>query len=155
MKSIGTYMKTEVISITTETTVREAIRTCLRHHIGTLPVVNAERVLVGVVTISDLIGLGMPDFLQFMDRIEFIHTFGAMELAYPPAMVLDQPVSNLMNEPVEVEEHAGLLRASALLYKYKLLDLPVVDENQHLVGIVSRVDVGTALLEDWINEDKE
>lgn len=155
MKTVGNCMKHAVISITTRSTVREAIQTCVRYHIGTLPVIDSAGRLVGTLRLADMIGLGMPDFLQFIENIEFIHTFGAMELQHPDASVMNQPVTALMKDPVWVEQDAGLLRASALLYKHQLTDVPVVDDQHRLVGIASRVDIGVALLVDWTEEAGE
>jgi len=152
MKTIDQCMKRDVISIPTRATVQDAIVLCVRHHIGTLPVIDLNGLLVGTIRLADLIGLGMPDFLQFLDHIEFIHTFGALELQHPGGEVLSKPVNAMMNEAVSVEESAGLLRASALLYKNQLMDIPVVDHQHRLVGIASRVDIGVALLKDWIED---
>lgn len=155
MKTIADCMKREVVSVSMRDTVRQAIMTCIRHHIGTLPIVNESGLLVGTVRLADLIALEMPDFLKFLDNIEFIHTFGALELRHPESNVLDQPVTQLMHEPVLVEMTSGLLRASALLYKHQLMDIPVVDSQRHLVGIASRVDIGVALLKKWVEESAE
>ncbi len=106
MKTIGNCMKRGVISITTRSTIREAIQICVQYHVGTLPVIDAGGLLVGTLRLADLIGLGMPDFLQFLENIEFIHTFGALELHHPDASILDQPVVELMKEPVSVEQDA-------------------------------------------------
>jgi CBS-domain-containing membrane protein len=152
MKTVAQCMKRNVLSIGTRAIVREAIALIVRHHIGTIPVVDTDGLLVGTLRLADLIGLGMPDFLQFLDHIEFIHTFGALEIQHPGAEVLAKPVTELMSEAVSVEENAGLLRASALLYKNQLMDIPVVDHQHRLVGIASRVDIGTALLKDWIED---
>jgi CBS domain-containing protein len=54
-----------------------------------------------------------------------------------------------MQPPVSVEADSGLLRAFSMLRKHELHDLPVVDENGILVGIVSRVDAGTAFVANW------
>jgi len=152
MKTIEQCMKREVIYISIGNSVRDAIRMCVDHHIGTLPVVDEGGHLKGTLRLEDLIGLGMPDFLQFLDNIEFIHTFGALELHRPESSILKQPISVLMHVPVIVEKSAGLLRASALLKKHQLLDIPVVDDHGYLVGIASHVDIGVALLNDWIEE---
>jgi CBS domain-containing protein len=54
-----------------------------------------------------------------------------------------------MEPPVSVPASCGLLRAFAYLDKYELSDLPVVDEQERLVGLVSRVDVGRSLIAGW------
>ena len=40
-------------------------------------------------------------------------------------------------------------RAEAMMRQHELRDLPVVDEQHHLVGLASWVDVGVAFLENW------
>lgn len=152
MKTIAQCMKRSVVSISVHATVRDAILLVVKHHIGTLPVVDENRLLVGTVRLADLIGLGLPDFLQFLDRIEFIHTFGAVELEHPNPETLDTSIVSVMKDAASVDESSGLLRASALLYKNQLTDIPVTDHENRLVGIASRVDIGVALLEDWIEE---
>ena len=54
-----------------------------------------------------------------------------------------------MEPPVFVEDTCGLTRAFALLHKHNLTDLPVIDVENCLVGIASRVDIGTAMLRNW------
>lgn len=151
MKTVSSCMKREVISISKDMTAREAIATCIRYHIGTLPVVDERGILIGTVRLADLIGLGMPDFLQFLDRLEFIHTFGSLEIHKPDPVLLNKPVTEIMNPPIIVKEDAGLLRASALLHKHQLMDVLVVDHENRLVGVASRVDIGVALMKDWID----
>lgn len=155
MKTVAQCMKRVVVSIVETATVREAITLIVYHHVGTLPVVDDQGRLAGTLRLADLIGLGLPDFLQFLDRIEFIHTFGALEIQHPGADILKKQVRQIMHEPILVEESAGLLRASALLYKHQLMDLPVVDLERRLVGIASRVDLAVPVLEDWLAVPEE
>jgi CBS-domain-containing membrane protein len=155
MKTLKDCMKRNVISVSVHATVHDAIRACVSDHIGTLPVIDDQGTLVGTLRMADLVGLGMPDFFQVLDHLEFIHSFGAMEVNRPDLAVLEQPVTEVMRVPVVIEENGGLLRASALLYKNQLTDIPVVDADHHLVGIASRVDIGVALMEDWLTETPE
>ena len=54
-----------------------------------------------------------------------------------------------MEPPHAVSANAGLLLAFATMYKHNMYDLPVVNEAGQLVGLASRVDVGTALIGRW------
>jgi CBS domain-containing protein len=60
-----------------------------------------------------------------------------------------------MEPPYSVSANAGLLLAFATMKKHDLYDLPVVNNNNELVGLASRVDVGTALLSRWHDDVKE
>lgn len=143
-------MKMEVVSIKASTTVEEAIITVLTKKVGTLPVVDAENHLLGVVAVDDLIRLFLPDFVSFMEDIDFVRDYGAVEIPYPEeiAGIGRLPVKEVMGEPVAVEEDCGPIRALSVMEKHRLQDLPVVKEGR-LVGIVSRVDIFRQLFGSW------
>jgi CBS domain-containing protein len=143
-------MKKEVVSISASTTVEEAITTVLTKKVGTLPVVDAQNHLLGVVSIGDLMGLFLPDFVSFMEDIDFVRDYGALEIPRPEEMagIRRVPVEKVMSEPVAVEEGCGPIRALSLMEKHHLQDLPVVKEGK-LVGIVSRVDIFRQLFGCW------
>ena len=155
MKMISTCMKQNVISLTNDAEIVAALRLCQKYHIGTLPIVDRAGRLVGAVRMRDLISLGMPDFMRFIENIDFIHNFGALEAYLPGKDVLSIPITKVMSEAVSVEVTTGLLRAAALMHKHQLNDIPVVDANNRLVGIASHVDIGVALLDIWLSKAEE
>jgi len=142
-------MKRKVYTVSPETSIGAAARTFAEKHIGSLPVVDAQGKLVGMLQLRDLLELVLPDFIKLLDDLDFIHSFGAVEARVPSAEVLARPVSNIMEPPISVNAESGMLRAVSLLHKYQLHDLPVVDENNVLVGIASRVDIGATFVANW------
>ena len=146
---ISDCMKRNVISISESAKIRDAAALFTEHHIGSLPVVNETGHLVGILQLSDLLALVMPDFVLFMEDFDFVGDFGAVETRTPDSETLDKPIKGIMQQDVSIEETSGLLRASAILYQQKLHDLPVVDSGGRLIGIASRVDIGTALVSIW------
>ncbi|MEL7590713.1 MAG: CBS domain-containing protein [Anaerolineaceae bacterium] len=142
-------MKKKVIFISPETTVKEAAEKFTLHHIGTLPVVDGEGKLVGILLIKDLISQALPDFVNIIQDIDFVLDFGAAETRQPDETLLKEPVSTIMQPPVSGKGNSSLLRAAALIKKHNLLDLPVVDDQDRLIGIASLVDIGTRFLQSW------
>ena len=142
-------MKRHVISVTVNATLDEAVRLLVEKHVGTLPVVDDENKLVGMIGLDDLLSLFLPDFIRLMDNVDFVHDFGALEDVRVTPETRNRPVSEIMHEPVSVEETTGLLRASAMLLQHNIPDLPIVKPDGTLVGIASRVDIGTAFLATW------
>lgn len=59
------------------------------HHIGLLPVVDEQRKLLGVVGISHLLSLELPDFVRFLADVDFVHDFGAVETTRPTSEILN------------------------------------------------------------------
>ena len=149
MKNIGQSMKHEVISISVSATIREAAALFVEEHIGTLPVVDGDGKLVGILHIRDLLELVMPS-IGLVEDFDFVRgDFGAFETLRPSPEMTDQQASSIMDPPVSVKVGSGLLRAFAVMNSHALYDLPVVDDDGRLVGLASRVDIGTALLAGW------
>jgi CBS domain-containing protein len=146
---INKYMKRNVVSIPVTATIREAAAVFVKRHIGLLPVVDKDNKLVGVVGLRDLLSLELPDFVNFVEDLDFVHDFGAVEITRPPAKTLDKSIKNLMKEAITVEEDCGLLRAYALMLQHNLHDIPVVSKDGELIGVASRVDIGTSILSAW------
>jgi CBS domain-containing protein len=142
-------MKRNVVSITETASVREAAAIFVKKHIGLLPVVDQNNKLVGVVGLRDLLSLELPDFVNFVADVDFVHDFGAVETTHPPASVLDKSIKTLMKPTITVHEDSGLLRAYALMLQHNLHDMPVVSEDGKLVGVASRVDIGITILSAW------
>lgn len=142
-------MKHNIVSIGGDQTVAEAAGLLSEKHIGTLPVVDAANKLIGLLPMRSLIQIVMPDFINLVEDFDFVSDFGAAEQRQPERAMLDQPVSKVMLPAMAIEESSGLLRAFAMLHHGQIHDLPVVDSQGRLVGIVSRVDVGTAFLRSW------
>jgi CBS domain-containing protein len=142
-------MKRNVVSIPETSTIRETAEFFVKKHVGLLPVVDRENKLIGVVSMRDLLSLELPDFVNFVADLDFVHDFGAVETTRPGAETLDVSIKTLMEPPFTVQEDCGLLRAYALMLKHDLHDMPVVSKSGRLVGIASRVDIGAAILSTW------
>jgi CBS domain-containing protein len=120
-----------------------------------LPVVDGAGRLVGILQLRDLLSLVMPDFVRLIEDFDFVHDFGALETRVPSAEAMARPIREVMEPPLSVDENCGLVRAFALLHQHDLHDLPVVAYGDRLVGIASRVDIGTALLSGWRSAARE
>ena len=102
-----------------------------------------------IVDLQDILSLELPDIFKLLPNVDFVHDFGAVETTRPTTQELSQPITTLARQATSVPETCGLIRAYALMLKHDLHDLPVVSESGHLVGIASRVDLGTAILSLW------
>jgi CBS domain-containing protein len=149
---IKEYMKKNVVSIPRTTTIGEAAALIVEKHVGILPVVDDQGKPVGVVHLSDLLSLEMPDFIHLVADFDFVRDFGAVETTRPARELLTGSITTLMQPVMTIEEDCGLLRAYAIMLQNEIFDLPVTNAVGELVGIVSRVDIGTAILSLWSME---
>jgi IMP dehydrogenase len=95
--------------------VEDALVIMRDYKIGGIPVVNAKRELVGIVTNRDL-------------RFE---------------RELSKPVSEVMTKEnlITVAEFTTFDKAEVILQQYKIEKLPVVDKNNKLIGLITYKDI--------------
>ena len=148
--TIRECMKRKVISVLADMTVRDAADLIREKKVGSLPVVDEAGILIGLISIRDIIQIFMPAFVDLISDIDFVKDFGARRTPSIGSLREAETltVADIMVEPASVEEHASLIRAMSVMHKHGLLDLPVVNEGK-LVGIASWVDIGVAFIADW------
>ncbi len=117
-------MSSEVVQIDSESPVAKAARVMLENKIESLPVVKDHKDMVGIITSSDL-------FRVIEEEL--------------PKMGQQSPVRNHMSyEPVTITPDQSLLEVHRIMGWKRIRVLPVVNESDELVGIITRTDVMSA-----------
>ena len=149
---VSQVMKRAVISTSPQTMVLEAAKLMIREGIGTLPVVDSNGTLAGIVKISDILDIFIPNYFELIENLGFVHNFGALEDFLPKDVpeIANAAIQALMKPPISVDETESVLRAATKMVRNDLIDLPVVNNRGQLVGLASHVDIGTAFLQRWI-----
>lgn len=132
-QTVRNWMTPNPITITPRTKLPEAHRLMLEYNIHYLPVVNADRV-VGIITRRDICQA------QSLDST----TVSVYELN----SILDRlTVREFMAcYPMTVSADATIGDAAALMLKYKIGGLPVVEDGK-LVGIITETDISVSILQ--------
>lgn len=134
-------MTTDVIVVRPDTPIKDAARLMFRHRVSGLPVCDEASCLVGIITEADFL------------RIEV-----AREEASDPQPI--ETVEQVMNRGVvTVGPEVPLADAAKMMVFQDVKRLPVVDEDDRILGIIARLDVVAAftrpdeVIEDEIRED--
>jgi CBS domain-containing protein len=132
-------MTTEVVAVEPSTPFKEIAARLARHCISAVPVLDADRRVLGVVTEADLLlkqehrdpEANVPPVWSRRRRRERKKAAAVVagQLMTAPAMIVSPTAT--------VEE------AARRLHDARVQRLPVVDETDRLVGIVSRADLLT------------
>jgi len=148
-------MRTKVYTIGIDEVLRSAMQIMAEHMIGTLPVIDAERYVLGVLTMNDVLTQFMPHFVEVMRSTDFVHDYGVLEAGRKAPHVVDKAVRDIMHPPYYVTPDSGLMAAMVLMSKLQVSEAPVVNDDKQLIGIVSRVQVGSVFLKDWLSHFAE
>jgi CBS domain-containing protein len=128
-------MTTNVISISQDTTIKDAVLKLRRAKVSGMPVVNQNKV-IGVFSETDLLSQ-LPDILEESDKIPMIDV---QELTSTEVrFVMGKP-------PITCSPDEDITNVAKIFLEKYIHRLPVVDENNCLLGVVSLGDVLKAFI---------
>lgn len=139
------YMTTEVYTVSPQTSAQELARIFSSHKFGAVPVVDDEGHVLGIVSESDLVGqeikIEFPTYFQFVDG--YVFAPGKLrEFEEKIEHASKRSAEGLMTKPaLVVHPETGLREAATLMVERKIDQLPVVNADKVLVGIISKGDI--------------
>jgi CBS domain-containing protein len=150
-KVARTVMNREPVSAPANATLAECARLMREHKTSVLPIVDAERQVIGIVTEGDLLrpaGLGAPATASGEDRRPHWTEFLAAPVAGADALVAasGRRASDVMTTRVIcVRPDMPLADVATILDEWKIESVPVIDGGR-LVGTVSHRDLTRAMI---------
>jgi len=143
MKALD-VMTRDVVSISPDASVLEAVHAMLQHKISGLPVVEASGALAGIVTEGDFLRRSEIGTQRKRPRwLEFLVPAGRLATEYVQAS--GRKVSEVMTTDVyTVGEDAPLEEVVHLMERRRIKRLPVMRGDQ-VVGIITRANLMRAL----------
>jgi len=143
-RTAGDLMTTAIVSVAIGTSVRDVARLLLENRISAVPVLSADRQLLGMVSEGDLIGRNDADRVARRDWWLALLANG-QPLTEPLEALLARPVEQVMRAPVmTIEAQAPLHEIAEMFRVYDIKRLPVL-RGGRIVGIVSRSDLVRAM----------
>jgi CBS domain-containing protein len=133
--TVGDVMTAPVVTVTADTSFKEAVALLMRRRVSGLPVVDAVGNLVGIVSETDLLSKAekrSPDAYVFESRRHRLDRARAAAVNVGSAMT---------REVTTARPDLPIALAAREMRDRGFKRLPVVDEAGKLVGIVSRGDL--------------
>jgi len=120
---INDIMTKEFISIDSKSTINEAYNVLKENKISQIPVVTFANQIVSIINKKMILNLIVEDIdnaRQIMQK--------KIDEIYLPELITTDPISDIR-------------RVAKVMIKYKIDAIPVVNQNNTLVGIVSKTDI--------------
>ncbi len=138
-------MTKDVIAVRKNFTIGQLSKILLKNKISGVPVVDEEGRLIGMVTDVDIITEDMkPVFPIYFDPLIISYAFIENFEKYKKDITeyLETPVEEIMKRRVKyVRENTPVSEAARIMVREKINRIPVVDENNKVIGIVARADI--------------
>ena len=138
---VSAVMNRNVVTTGPNADLHEATRLLTENKVSGLPVVDSENRVIGLISEADVIAMaGVGPVHTLKDIIK--HILGEPVHRHGQGT----EVSAFMTSPaVTIKADADIRDAARLLDEKRVKRLPVVDDENRLVGIISRADVVRAM----------
>lgn len=126
--TVSDFMATDLVTVTPETDIHNAINLLLERRISGLPVIDGQDHLVGILSVKD-----------------------CLKIAFSASYHQERggPVSEFMSADVQtIESDTDIVEAAEKFLKVRYRRFPVMTDGR-LVGLISRHDILRALKELW------
>ncbi len=143
-------MSREVVTVNVNDTVEDCSRLLFEHDISGLPVLDDDGAVVGMITEGDLIRraarIKAPGYLEILGGQIFLGNPNKFVEEIQKAMAYR--ARDLMSEKVAyISPRESVEEAATKMLRLGIKRLPVLDEENYLVGIISRRDIMHSIYE--------
>lgn len=136
-------MTHKVISIQEDTSLMEAVIKMGQHEVSGIPVLDNEDVVIGVISEKDFLvkmnDKKAPSFMQVL--LQCMDTSSCLAVPFKKLKARDI----MSSPPVTVHRKTTLLDVANRLDRFNINRVPVIDDNNKLVGIIARSDLVQAM----------
>ncbi len=150
--SVSDVMTRDVIAVRRDADIHEVIRLLSENKVSGLPVIDGENHVIGIVTEADILHMmGIKGENRFKDILR--HLLGeplpkrrAGDKGGTPKSqrLFGDPgkVDNFMvSPPITTRPDADIRLVASIMAQRRIKRLPVVDDENKLIGIISRADI--------------
>jgi CBS domain-containing protein len=133
--TVRDVMTTHVVAVRLNATYKDIAARLRELRVSAFPVLDDSNKVVGVVSEADLL---TKEALEY----SVPHLMDGILRSHERAKAAAVTAAELMTRPaVTIGQHELVTTAARLMYSRKLKRLPVVDDDNQLIGIVTRTDV--------------
>lgn len=133
-------MSRDVVKAKTKTPFRELWQAIFQKHIHAIPIVDEKNRLIGIISEEDLIKPLYPNYSEFISDFMAASNFEEMEEKLADLAKLT--AKDLMcAKVIFTREETPLLRALSRMLVRKVRQLPVLSEQDVLIGMISKGDI--------------
>ena len=144
-RTVADAMTPNPITVKPELPLKQAIQVLAENKISSLPVVDDTEKLVGILSETDILwqesGVSTPPYITILDSVIYLENPARYEKELHKA--LGQTVAEVMTQEsvTTITADQSLSAAARLLHEKRIHQLPVVDQDQNVIGMISCSDI--------------
>ncbi len=141
-KRVKDFMSRDTVTLNVEDTIHEALTLMGENRVSALPVVDRRNRCVGILSTSDLVDM-TRDVDEDLKQLNLLDPMSKRFLVDKLADSLgSEKVQSYMSETVTtVSTETTIGKAAREMLRNHVHHLPVLDNNERLIGIISTMDI--------------
>ncbi|SHH45928.1 CBS domain-containing protein [Thermosipho atlanticus DSM 15807] len=140
MMKVKDFYIRDITAILEDETVSRVLKILSRQKVTGVPVVNEDYKVVGFISENDIIRAALPSYFSLLQSASFIPDLN--QFVRNLKKISNKPVSGIMTKPaIVIKESTPLLHAADLMIRHSLKILPVVDDEERLIGVITRMKI--------------
>lgn len=151
---VSDVMRKTAVSLPHNATLQQVIEAFIRYKLDMLPIVDAAQHVVGLLSASDLLDILFPRFYDLLRDYAALEDKGQLSSLFDSAFSgLDIAENKLIlaadvmrTNLIWIGVDDSLVSAASRLFGQQAAELPVVDRDRRLVGLLSETEVVLSLL---------
>src|SRR3989344_2966422 len=145
---VSQIMQHSVTSISPNTPLKEVIRIIFSLSISGIPVVDNGK-MIGIVTEADILKKLQPTLGDIIEDHTKATNFEAMEKNLKS--IMNTPTGEIMTKTfTSISHDEPIMKAQSMMFLNNISRLPVLDEKNKLIGIISQGDIFRELIKSEI-----
>ncbi|HLR63088.1 MAG TPA: CBS domain-containing protein [Lentibacillus sp.] len=153
---IQDFMITDVISVQEDIKIKDLLKSFVDHKIGGVPVVDENAHLIGIISDGDVIRYLQPDGRTIYDAFSMVFISEKEGLRHKIETSIEHNSSEIMKKKVyTVRPDDDIEKALSIFSRYHFKKIPVVDESNKVIGVISRGDIIRSVYNKVIAESDE
>ncbi|RJR14637.1 CBS domain-containing protein [Candidatus Microgenomates bacterium] len=138
-------MRPQVLTIKPQTTLSEVWQILSKRHVHALPVVDKNKILLGIVSEEDVLETLFPGYKEM--SYGFPSTEDEEEMSDKLQEMRDVRAEKFMNvRVIFTKPNTNIMRALSRMLVNRVRQLPVVNDENQVIGIISKADIVRGLL---------
>ncbi|MBB6062846.1 CBS domain-containing protein [Thermosipho japonicus] len=139
MKVKDFYIR-DITAVLEDESVSRVLKILSRQQVTGVPVINEDYKVVGFISENDIIRAALPSYFSLLQTASFIPDLN--QFVRNLKKISNRAVSEIMTKPaITIKESTPLLHAADLMIRHSLKILPVVDEDDKLLGVITRMKI--------------
>lgn len=133
-------MRRDLTSVDLDTTVSHVMYLLYQSGLSSLPVVDEDGRVVGIISERDLIRAVLPGYVDMLQSTAFLPSLD--QLSRRLHEIGGEPVAEFMvRDVIAARPDDTDLHLADLMIRKGLKQIPVLDKERRLVGVVRRIDL--------------